>query len=82
MKILFWDSQFITANTIFVDKSLFIMKFMVYGEHASLITRPHQFGKSTNLSILNDFLALQLTEEERTKKLSLFKISKFLNLIA
>ncbi|RIA99182.1 hypothetical protein C1645_811649 [Glomus cerebriforme] len=66
-------SKFITTKTTFVDKSLFIMEFMIYGKQASLITCPRQFGKSTNLSILNDFLASPLTEEERTKRLSLFK---------
>ncbi|RIA85819.1 hypothetical protein C1645_857259 [Glomus cerebriforme] len=72
-------SGFIKSG-IFVDKSLFIMEFMVYGKKANLITRPHQFGKSTNLSMLHAFLAPSLTEGERTQKLNLFKglrISKF-----
>ncbi|RIA87459.1 hypothetical protein C1645_740101 [Glomus cerebriforme] len=66
-------SKFITTNTTFVDKSLFIMEFMIYGDEASLITRPRRFGKSTNLSMLSDFLTPPLTEEERTKRLSSFK---------
>ncbi|RIA95611.1 hypothetical protein C1645_733909 [Glomus cerebriforme] len=66
-------SKFITTSTTFVDKSLFIMEFMIYGEQVNLITRPRQFGKSTNLSMLNDFLTPPLTEEERTKGLSSFK---------
>ncbi|POG61647.1 hypothetical protein GLOIN_2v1846929 [Rhizophagus irregularis DAOM 181602=DAOM 197198] len=72
-------TKFITSG-IFVDKSLFIMKFMIYGEQANLITHPRQFGKSTNLSMLYTFLAPTFTEEEKTQRLSLFKdlrISKF-----
>jgi len=66
-------AKFITTSTTFVDKSLFIMEFMIYGEQASLITRPRRFGKSTNLSMLNDFLAPPLTEEERTRRFDLFR---------
>jgi hypothetical protein len=71
--------KFITSST-FVDKSLFIMEFMIYGGHANLITRPRRFGKSTNLSMLYTFLAPSFTEEEKTQRLSLFKdlrISKY-----
>ncbi|RGB25410.1 hypothetical protein C1646_667276 [Rhizophagus diaphanus] len=71
--------KFITSGT-FVDKSLFIMEFMIYGEQANLITRPHQFGKSTNLSMLYTFLTPSFTEKEKTQRLMLFKdlkISKF-----
>ncbi|GET50477.1 AAA family ATPase [Rhizophagus irregularis DAOM 181602=DAOM 197198] len=72
-------AKFITSG-IFVDKSLFIMEFMIYGEQANLITRPHQFGKSTNLSMLYTFLTPTFTEEEKIQRLSLFKdlrISEF-----
>ncbi|CAB4408267.1 unnamed protein product [Rhizophagus irregularis] len=72
-------TKFITSG-IFIDKSLFIMEFMIYGEQANLITRPRQFGKSTNLSMLYTFLTPTFTEEEKTQRLSLFKdlrISKF-----
>jgi hypothetical protein len=65
-------TKFITSG-IFVDKSLFIMEFMIYGEQANLITRPRQFGKSTNLSMLYTFLAPTFTEEEKTQRLNLFK---------
>ncbi|GET03140.1 AAA family ATPase [Rhizophagus clarus] len=64
--------KFITSS-IFVDKSLFIMEFMIYGKQANLITRPHQFGKTTNLSMLYAFLAPPSTEEEKTQRLSLSK---------
>ncbi|CAB5348510.1 unnamed protein product [Rhizophagus irregularis] len=72
-------TKFITSG-IFVDKSLFIIEFMIYGKQANLITHPCQFGKSTNLSMLYTFLAPTFTEEEKTQRLSLFKdlrISKF-----
>lgn len=65
-------TKFITSG-IFVDKSLFIMEFMIYGEQANLITRPHQFGRSTNLSMLYTFLAPIFTEKKKTQRLNLFK---------
>lgn len=65
-------SEFSKFGT-FIDKSLFIMEFMIYGDQANLITRPRRFGKSTNLSMLNDFLAPPSTEEEGVERLSLFK---------
>ncbi|CAB4399612.1 unnamed protein product [Rhizophagus irregularis] len=48
--------KFMTSGT-FVDKSLFIVEFMIFGQRANLITRPRRFGKSTNLSMLETFLS-------------------------
>jgi len=71
--------EFITSGT-FVDKSLFIVEFMVYSTHANLITRPRRFGKSTNLSMLYTFLAPALSEEDKVRRVGLFKglkVTKF-----
>ncbi|CAG8607437.1 3418_t:CDS:2 [Ambispora gerdemannii] len=63
--------KFITSG-VFVDKSLFIIEFMIYSERAILITRPRRFGKSTNLSMLYTFLK-PVSEQEKEQKLALFK---------
>jgi hypothetical protein len=72
-------STFINSGT-FIDKSLFIMEFMIYGSQASLITRPRRFGKSTNLLMLHTFLSPTFSNQEKERKLELFqklKIYKF-----
>ncbi|CAG8471214.1 5667_t:CDS:10 [Ambispora gerdemannii] len=70
--------KFVTSG-VFVDKSLFIIEFMIYSERAILITRPRWFGKSTNLSMLYTFLQ-PVSEQEKGQKLELFKdlkVAKF-----
>ncbi|CAI2197403.1 4194_t:CDS:2, partial [Funneliformis geosporum] len=69
--------KFITSGT-FVDKSLFIMEFMIYGQRANLITRPRRFGKTTNLSMLHTFLSSR--PQDRDERFLLFtelKVSRF-----
>ncbi|CAG8549513.1 31_t:CDS:2 [Gigaspora margarita] len=71
-----WTDQ---EKGVFVDKSLFIIEYMIYSERAILITRPRRFGKSTNLSMLYTFLK-PVSEKEKEQKLALFKdlkVSKF-----
>ena len=71
--------KFVTSGT-FVDKSLFIVEFMVYSAHANMITRPRRFGKSTNLSMLYTFLAPPLSAEDKVRRVGLFKdlkVAKF-----
>ncbi|CAG8616981.1 3411_t:CDS:2, partial [Ambispora leptoticha] len=63
--------KFVTSG-VFVDKSLFIIEFMIYSERAILITRPRRFGKSTNLSMLYTFFK-PVSEQEKEQKLALFK---------
>ncbi|CAG8631102.1 26300_t:CDS:2 [Gigaspora rosea] len=70
--------NFIRSN-VFVDKSLFIIEYMIYSERAILITRPRRFGKSTKLSMLYTFLK-PVSKKEKEQKLALFKdlkVSKF-----
>ena len=51
--------KFITSNT-FVNKSLFIIEFIVYDKQTNLITHLHWFGKFTNLSVFHIFLVSAL----------------------
>ena len=73
--------KFVTSDT-FVDKSLFILEFVIFGKRANLITRPRRFGKSTNLSMLETFLSKDYPPSNRIPdvKTTLFgklKIAKF-----
>ena len=73
--------KFMTSGT-FVDKSLFIMEFMIYGQRANLITRPRRFGKSTNLSMLQTFLSmdyppLNYIPDVKTSLFGELKVAKF-----
>ncbi|GES81647.1 AAA family ATPase [Rhizophagus clarus] len=73
--------KFVISGT-FVDKSLFIMEFMIYGQRAILITRPRRFGKSTNLSMLQTFLSvdyppLNYIPDVKTSLFGKLKVAKF-----
>ena len=73
--------KFVTSGT-FVDKSLFIMEFMIYGQRANLIIRPRRFGKSTNLSMLETFLStdyppLNYVPDVKTSLFGKLKIARF-----
>ena len=46
---------------LFVDKSLFIREFLNAGDKITLITRPRRFGKTLTLSMLQHFLASQVS---------------------
>lgn len=53
----------IDKNMYFVDKSLLIRQLLEEGGQTALITRPRQFGKTLNLSMIRRFF-----EDERTRK--------------
>ena len=46
---------------LFVDKSLFIRDFLNAGDKITLITRPRRFGKTLTLSMLQHFLAAEVS---------------------
>ena len=46
---------------LFVDKSLFIKAFIDSGDGITLITRPRRFGKSLTLSMVEHFLAKEVS---------------------
>ncbi|CAG8464925.1 17579_t:CDS:2 [Rhizophagus irregularis] len=73
--------KFVTSGT-FVDKSLFIMEFMIFGQRANLVTRPRRFRKSTNLSMLETFLStdyppLNYIPDLKTSLFGKLKVAKF-----
>ena len=46
---------------LFVDKSLFIREWLNAGDKITLITRPRRFGKTLTLSMLQHFLAAEVS---------------------
>ena len=45
---------------LFVDKTMFIDKFLEIKDKVTLITRPRRFGKTLTLSMLQHFLAKEV----------------------
>ena len=43
--------EFVTAGSIYLDKTLFIKEFIEKISRVNLITRPRRFGKTLNMSI-------------------------------
>ena len=53
-------SKLLLKSDVFVDKSLFIEKFLRRGDEVSLITRPRRWGKSLNMDMLRCFLSVEV----------------------
>lgn len=52
------------SNNFYVDKTHFISEWWSSGDEVTLITRPRRFGKTLNMSMLeNSFLSAIKTEE-------------------
>ena len=68
-------------NCFYVDKTYFIKEWWESGDKATIITRPRRFGKTLNMSMLENFFSLQyagrsdlfeglfIWKEERYRKL-------------
>ena len=60
---------FVKTNPLFVDKSLFIKEILRHeGVCRIIILRPRRWGKSLNLSMLNEFLRLEIDPTNLTIK--------------
>ncbi len=55
--------EIITQNYAFVDKSLFIREVVEEGTYVCAITRPRGFGKTVNMSMLENFLCHHVKED-------------------
>ncbi len=51
-------SQVITKNIFYVDKTSFIKEWWENNDAVTLITRPRRFGKTLNMSMLEQFLSV------------------------
>ena len=52
-------SQLIQNNLFYVDKTKFIKEWWENGDAVTLITRPRRFGKTLNMSMLEQFFSLE-----------------------
>lgn len=51
--------RLIEENKFYIDKTEFIREWWEYGSTVTLITRPHRFGKTLNMSMLECFFSNQ-----------------------
>ncbi|MBO5352296.1 MAG: AAA family ATPase [Lachnospiraceae bacterium] len=52
----------IQKNYFYVDKTMFIKEWWDSGDHTTLITRPRRFGKTLNMSMLEQFFSLEYAD--------------------
>lgn len=52
-------AKLIRGQYTFVDKSLFIKHVILDGASVMLFTRPRPFGKTLNMTMLQEFLSLE-----------------------
>lgn len=76
------DFAFIRENQYFyVDKTNFIKEWWENGDAATLITRPRRFGKSINMSMVEQFFSNQYTDRARLfEGLDIWKYEKYRNI--
>ena len=63
-------------NSTFVDKTLIIAEFLESPVTVTLVLRPRRFGKTTNLSMLRNFLSIPIHPDNQEHRYELFKGSK------
>ena len=51
-------SELIEKNCFYIDKTLFIKEWWESNDNTTLITRPRRFGKTLNMSMLEQFFSL------------------------
>ncbi len=51
-------SELIEKNYFYIDKTMFIKEWWESGDNTTLITRPRRFGKTLNMSMLEQFFSL------------------------
>ena len=54
--------QIIKNDYFYVDKTNFIKEWWESGDSVTLITRPHCFGKTLNMSMLEKFFSLKYAD--------------------
>ena len=65
-------------NCFYVDKTKFIKEWWESGDSVTLITRPHCFGKTLNMSMLEEFFSLKYADRgDLFEGLSIWKEEKY-----
>lgn len=53
--------KLITMDYFYIDKTKFIKEWWESGDEVTLITRPRRFGKTLNLSMVENFFSVEYT---------------------
>ncbi len=56
--------QLITSDIFYVDKTMFIKEWWESGDLVTLITRPRRFGKTLNMSMLEQFFSVKYADKD------------------
>lgn len=56
--------KIIENNYFYIDKTLFIKEWWESGDEVTLITRPRRFGKTLNLSMLEQFFSIDYAKKK------------------
>ena len=51
--------ELIEKNHFYIDKTMFIKEWWESGDNTTLITRPRRFGKTLNMSMLEQFFSVE-----------------------
>ena len=71
-------STIIEGNYYYVDKTNFIKEWWESGDSVTLITRPRRFGKTLNMSMLEQFFSIDYADKgELFEGLSIWKEEKY-----
>lgn len=74
-------AQTITNNYFYVDKTNFIREWWENGDAVTLITRPRRFGKTLNMSMVEQFFSMEYAGRgDLFEGLSVWKEEKYRNL--
>ena len=73
--------QLIQNDYFYIDKTNFIKEWWEYGDVVTLITRPRRFGKTLNMSMVEQFLSVKYKEDGSIfEGLSIWDEEKYRNL--
>ena len=73
--------KLITENYFYIDKTLFIKEWWESGDDVTLITRPRRFGKTLNMSMVEQFFSIFYADRgDLFEGLSIWQEEKYRNL--
>ncbi|KAF0562300.1 DUF1703-domain-containing protein [Gigaspora margarita] len=72
-------SQIISRGYTIIDKTLLIVEFIESNPVVSIIVRPNLFGKTTNLSMIKDFLSIPNFPDNFNYRHELFRGTKIMD---
>lgn len=73
--------KLITENYFYIDKTLFIKEWWESGDDVTLITRPRRFGKTLNMSMVEQFFSISYVDRgDLFEGLSIWQEEKYRNL--